>query len=126
MILKNSFYTILDKIKSDGLTTFQVSLDAGHPIFEGHFPGNPITPGVVQIEIIKELIEESISKKVDLKAIGNSKFLNILNPIETPQIKVDLKVNEIDSVIKIDAVIKSEEKAFFKMKSSYILSSASE
>lgn len=125
MILKNSFYTILDKTISDELTSFHVSLDAGHPIFEGHFPGNPITPGVVQIEIVKELIEESISHDVELKAIGNSKFLNILNPIETPKVRVDLKVNQTDSLIKIDAVIKSEDQAFFKIKASYNLPATS-
>lgn len=122
MILKNSFYTILDKTKGDELTSFNVSLDAGHPIFEGHFPENPITPGVVQIEIVKELIEEIISHEVELKAIGNSKFLNILNPIETPKVRADIKVTQTDSLIKVDAVIKSEEKAFFKMKASYNLS----
>lgn len=31
----------------------KISLD--HPIFQGHFPGNPILPGVIQIELMAQV-----------------------------------------------------------------------
>lgn len=30
-------------------------LEEGHPIFAGHFPGNPILPGVMQVEAMAQL-----------------------------------------------------------------------
>lgn len=64
-----------------------------HHIFDGHFPGNPVTPGVVQMEIIKELLSTSLEKPMSLDTMGTCKFLAILNPTETPDVVVTLSVS---------------------------------
>lgn len=55
-----------------------------HPIFEGHFPGNPILPGVVQIEMMAQVSSFALMKAVpnwrDMKmdvmllSVNSSKF----------------------------------------------------
>lgn len=35
---------------------------ADHPIFSGHFPGNPILPGVVQVEMIAQVSSFGLAK----------------------------------------------------------------
>lgn len=61
-----------------------------HPIFAGHFPGNPILPGVVQIEMIAQAAifamhkakDKSIDKKLDVALLGvsSSKFRKPILP----------------------------------------------
>src|SRR5690606_39459978 len=64
MLLKDSFYTITKTTVEDNQLEVKLNINANHEIFEGHFPGNPITPGVVQLEILKELLSIYAGKTV--------------------------------------------------------------
>ena len=65
-------------------------LNEDHPIFAGHFPGNPILPGVVQIEMIAQAAifachkakDDMINKKLEVALLGvsSSKFRKPLVP----------------------------------------------
>lgn len=51
-------FLFVDRIEilQEGLTAVgTVALQEDHPIFEGHFPGRPIVPGVVMIECVAQL-----------------------------------------------------------------------
>ena len=41
----------------------EISIDVHHKIFEGHFPGQPVLPGVCMIQIVKELVEKAMTKR---------------------------------------------------------------
>ena len=46
-MLLDNFYTILSSESSDStIWTIQVKLNPGHPVYQGHFPGHPVVPGV--------------------------------------------------------------------------------
>ena len=52
MLFQNNFYTVKSEDLSESTANFNIELNGDHKIFEGHFPDNPITPGVVQMEIV--------------------------------------------------------------------------
>ena len=54
------------------------------PVYQGHFPGYPITPGVCLVEIALELIAEMAGQagKVRLVAAKNIKFTSPVLPSE--------------------------------------------
>ena len=105
MLLKDSFYTVIaSEPTSEGLVA-QLKINADHGIFEGHFPNNPVTPGVVQLEIVKELVSDFIGRKVNLQSLSNSKFLAILNPKETPIVHVKLSIAESEGLVKVSGQI---------------------
>ena len=56
-MLNSTFYTIRKRTDTEGGVDYRVSLNASHIIYEAHFPGNPVTPGVCIIQIVKELVE---------------------------------------------------------------------
>ena len=58
------FYTLQSYDKNEKSFVANIILNKDHEIFKGHFPGNPVTPGVCMMQIVKELTEEFTGKKL--------------------------------------------------------------
>lgn len=100
-ILTN-FYTLESSEKlENGSFSANIKLNKDHNIFNGHFPGNPVTPGVCMMQIVKELTEEFTGKKLFLKSASNVKFMAIINPFETPDLTMQLDIKEIENEVKV-------------------------
>lgn len=59
-------------------TPWTVPLD--HPAFAGHFPGTPILPGVVLLDIALQVIAGASKLVLDRCEIGSVKFLSPASP----------------------------------------------
>jgi 3-hydroxyacyl-[acyl-carrier-protein] dehydratase len=96
---------------------FTIELNPTHPIYAGHFPGNPVVPGVCQVQIIKELVASIIEKEASLLKSDNIKFLSIIDPVKTPVLKVrlDIKTREHNQW-DINAVMFHDQLVFIKFK----------
>jgi 3-hydroxyacyl-[acyl-carrier-protein] dehydratase len=68
----------------------QIHLNREHPVFEGHFPGNPILPGVCTVQIILELLEKALVKELMLTRAGNIKYLGFISPETMTEVRFDL------------------------------------
>ncbi|MFN9114616.1 MAG: 3-hydroxyacyl-ACP dehydratase [Bacteroidota bacterium] len=120
MILKDQFYTIKSIKESNSDLEANISINPSHEIFSGHFPGNPITPGVVQMEMIKEILSVHFKKPLKLKAVDNCKFLALLNPAANSDLTVKIRfLSSDESVIKISGTITSESTRFLQIQSEY-------
>ncbi|MBK5272536.1 MAG: 3-hydroxyacyl-ACP dehydratase [Bacteroidia bacterium] len=92
-------------------------INAGHKIFEGHFPGQPVVPGVCMMQIVKEIMEKVIGKKTNLIRAHEMKFLAIINPQENNIIQAALKYNiEETGNIVVSATLFKDELTHFKFK----------
>jgi 3-hydroxyacyl-[acyl-carrier-protein] dehydratase len=60
------------------LSHWTVPLD--HPAFAGHFPGTPILPGVVLLDIALQAIADASGIALDNCEISSVKFLSPANP----------------------------------------------
>ncbi len=54
-----------------------------HPAFAGHFPGNPILPGVVLLDEALRAIEVELGLDLRQWQIATAKFLEFVRPGET-------------------------------------------
>jgi 3-hydroxyacyl-[acyl-carrier-protein] dehydratase len=119
-MLENSFYSITNKQVDNQEVIYTIDLNAQHVIFTGHFPDNPVTPGVIQMEIVKELVTDFIQKSVKLETMSNCKFLAILNPKESSTIDIQLTITQgEDALLKVNAVFKNTTTSFLKMTAVY-------
>ncbi|MFH1296142.1 MAG: 3-hydroxyacyl-ACP dehydratase [Bacteroidota bacterium] len=126
-MLKGTFFHILQITESKeeaeadnlpGIFRIAISLDPTHPIYQGHFPGNPVVPGVCQLRIITEIISEITQKEVRLLEADNIKFLSMINPFEHPELAVDCTLQKTEEgYIRVTASISDREKVFYKSKS---------
>ncbi|WP_250255783.1 3-hydroxyacyl-ACP dehydratase [Chryseobacterium sp. Marseille-Q3244] len=114
------FYTLTSYEKADnGSFIAHIHLNKDHDIFKGHFPGNPVTPGVCMMQIIKELTEEFTGSKLFLKTASNVKFMAIINPFETPDLKLQLDITEDDEDVKVKNVTSFGETIALKLSVNY-------
>jgi 3-hydroxyacyl-[acyl-carrier-protein] dehydratase len=86
MKLLNNLYTISERETTFLPVRYDVSLQEKSLIYQAHFPGEPITPGVCIIQIAKELLEDYAQKRYQIKTIKNVKFLNVISPVTTPHV----------------------------------------
>jgi 3-hydroxyacyl-[acyl-carrier-protein] dehydratase len=69
--------------------TDQVSIPAGSPWFQGHFPGDPLLPGIAQLHLVMEAIRATLDEAVCLTGLKRVRFKRIIRPEETIDIAVD-------------------------------------
>ena len=78
-----------------------VSMDEA--FFQGHFPGHPIMPGVLQLEVMKQLSELAVRSTLDpagaadvyLKEVNKVKFRRPANPGD--RIKIETEIIELEA-----------------------------
>lgn len=69
----------------EGATLF---LDPGHAAFQGHFPGDPVLPGVVQVDWAVRLGEEAFGPQGTFAGLSQVKFLEAMRPGETVNLRL--------------------------------------
>jgi 3-hydroxyacyl-[acyl-carrier-protein] dehydratase len=118
-LLHDDFYTTHDIQESENEFGCRLVFNEGHAIFKGHFPGNPVVPGVCMMEIVKELLQLQISKTLMLRKAGNVKFLQLITPDVQPGIKISWKEHEAGYTVK--ANFTSGTATLFKLDGDYII-----
>lgn len=116
-MLQGDFFTInRQEITSNNIHS-NIKLNVEHPIYQGHFPQQPVVPGVCMMQILAELITNALKQKVALKKASQAKFLVPIIPQKNPSLDVQIKYNKNeDGSYKISASILNEETTFFKFK----------
>jgi len=120
-MLLQDFYKVdqLNKLSEDKYEAF-VSLNKDSDIFKGHFPGNPVTPGVCMMQIIKELTEEILGINLFMTNSSNVKFMALINPEKNPKLKLDLEINDSDeNAIKVKNTTMFDETVALKLTNTY-------
>jgi 3-hydroxyacyl-[acyl-carrier-protein] dehydratase len=97
-MLLNKLYSVssFDCSETGDAITACISLVKDHPVFAGHFPGNPVLPGVCTIQIIGELLEKALRRKLMLTRASTIKYLGFISPITTTDLRFDITCKATD------------------------------
>ncbi|MEN8134599.1 MAG: hypothetical protein ABFS18_03555 [Thermodesulfobacteriota bacterium] len=93
------FGEIVDKQVIDreqGTISAELRCPADFPAFDGHFPGQPVLPAVMQLVVVRMLAEELLQVPLDTVKTGKMKFKGMILPDEVVQIRV--AVEKIDGL----------------------------
>lgn len=55
--------------------------------FNGHFPGEPILPGIVQLKLVSDLVTLSEKKKICMSGVSRVKFRSLVRPSDRLDIR---------------------------------------
>ena len=118
MLLSDFYKTIKTDYSKDNPGSFKVTIELNdrHKIFKGHFPGNPVVPGVCMIQIVKEILSKLLKKNLHLSEGSNIKFISVIKPEINKFLNIEYNIKQESDIFRVSAVISFEEKIFFKFK----------
>lgn len=118
-MLLNTYFTIERKKHEGEQHEYSIQLLANHEVYKGHFPGNPVSPGVCQIQTIRECCEDALGKELRILSISQCRFLQLLTPECGQELTLRFGLVEADNetcTYKVDATLLSNEATFVTMK----------
>lgn len=118
-MLIDGLYKVISTENTDKGILSKVHLNKDHAIFKGHFPGNPVMPGVCMIQIIKELTENTTGKNLFLSVSSNIKFMAIINPEINPDLQLAIDITEENGEVKVKNITSFEETVALKLNATF-------
>jgi 3-hydroxyacyl-[acyl-carrier-protein] dehydratase len=122
-LLSDNFFSIPDlhfEDENPDKGSAKLTLNPAHEIFRGHFPGNPVVPGVCIVQMIKETLSQHFKKDLIMVRADEIKFLNIIDPNAHPDIELDIKIKHTgDDLVHCSVVITAADKTFMKFRGSF-------
>jgi 3-hydroxyacyl-[acyl-carrier-protein] dehydratase len=119
MLIKD-FYNQIICNQEDNIIIFSIKLNPNHKVYKGHFPQQAVVPGVIQLQIAKELLEENLKLNLLMNDIIQVKYLKPIIPDQDTIIKFEITIKEQNaSDIKTNVNIGSEDIIFTKAKISF-------
>lgn len=116
-MLLNDFFYIREKEITDSTVLATIDIDPKHIIFEGHFPGQPVVPGVCMMQMFTEIMETVVGMKLTVRKSDHLKFLAVINPLESPTIQVSFTYEKKEgNEIVVSGKFYKEELNFLKFK----------
>ena len=117
MILAGDFYTVVNTIAEAEKIEATLKINPDHEIFQGHFPGQPVVPGVCMMQIVKETLETATSRSLRLHTGLDLKFLSVIDPTKNNTVHLETSYSVLASGdINVTARLFLAETTFFKFK----------
>jgi 3-hydroxyacyl-[acyl-carrier-protein] dehydratase len=113
-LLLNDLYTIQSLTETDHQIQATVKLKSDHAIFKGHFPGQPVLPGVCMMEMISEITGEWLRQSFGIAGGPMIKFLHMIDPQKNPQVSLEIKYQYETDRITTSGRIYSGSEVFMK------------
>jgi 3-hydroxyacyl-[acyl-carrier-protein] dehydratase len=110
-------YTISRLVSADSNFQARITFNPSHPVFEGHFPGKPVVPGVVLVEISAAVASLVAGKELVLKEASVIKFLQVIEPLLNPVVELQGTIlEETEGRFKADLSFSNGEVVFAKLR----------
>ena len=120
-MLLDHFFTIQEQNITNNTLQGIIHFDASHPIFKGHFPEQPVVPGVCMMQTFTEMLEKVLDKKMQLQKADQLKFLAVINPLENAAVNVEFTFEEKeDGTVSVNGRLFKAELNFLKFRGAFI------
>lgn len=120
-MLQNDFFTI-QSTKEIGEQQYMttVKLDDRHKIYEGHFPDQPVTPGVCTLQIVKECAQNITGKSMLITNIASCKYTGMILPRNQRPIDIIISLTPSENqTCSCRAEVRTDKEIFMKLKCTF-------
>lgn len=116
-MLVPDYYSIKEQYKEADSFVFCVALNPACQVYEGHFPGSPVSPGVCNIQMIKECIELATGKELFMNYIQQCRLTTLITPQTHPELNIRIQIlSETAEQVKVRALIESNDETHMDLK----------
>lgn len=89
--------------------------DKSLALFQGHFPGSPLLPGVMQIEMVRFVLEKARKKQFTIHHIKKNKFLKPILPGDPIQVEMDCSEKDNATAVTAKLLVNKDTAGILKM-----------
>ena len=114
--LLNDYYKVDSRVAEGDETIFGISLLPEYCVYAGHFPGEPVSPGVCNIQMIKECAEQLAGKRFFLGYISQCRLSAMISPQKTPRLQMRMQLSEVDGLYKVRAIVYDDTTTYIDFK----------
>lgn len=118
-MLIEGLYTVTRTGQEGDRITASVHLDEHHAVFKGHFPDQPVMPGVCTLQIVQELLEQHLGRPLRLSRASNIKFMALIDPRVDPDLDFELAHAPTEQGVKVTAKVHFKETLAVKLSAEF-------
>ena len=118
MLLKE-FYSVVDSGRTETEFVTEIRINKDHDIYRGHFPGLPVTPGVILMQLFKEEAERQTNKKLQLEQANNVKFMAVVDPNTEAHFFLHSEIQQEKNIVKLKGIARHNGNISLKINSVY-------
>ena len=113
---ENSYFRLLETVPTEGGAVFRVALLPDSPVYRGHFPGRPVSPGVCQVELIRQCAERLTGQRLRIAAVSQCRFTAVASPSVAPEVEVRIAATPAGAKWRIEACVSDAERVYVEYK----------
>ncbi len=116
MKLENNYYKLIG-MSCGGLSgVFHIALCPDCEVYKGHFPGNPVSPGVCNIQTVKECAERLTGQRLQIGSIRRCRLTAVVTPSACPELDVKIDLTPAETGYGITATVSDSARTYMEMK----------
>lgn len=119
-MLKGSLYQLIKIAEEENWIKAMVELNKSDDIFKGHFPNQPILPGVCMMQMVREILETFFEQKLQLLKADDIRFSAMVDPTKDTQLTIQTHFNRVNNelqtktkIVKVDGTVCCKMQAKF-------------
>jgi len=117
MLLENKFYRVLSEERGEGLSAkYRVAILPECNVYDGHFPGDPVCPGVCNIETIKECAILLCGEQLRYSTIKQCRLTALATPTVCPEVDVQVNLSLSGEGYALQATIADDRQTYMILK----------
>jgi len=93
----------------------KITINPYDPVFKGHFPGQPVLPGVFTLAMFKECVSIVLKSDLRFSEIKQCKFTGMVNPFVCNILTLFFTLKRLESGFYIEAHAENGERVVLKM-----------
>ena len=116
MLLEEKYFKLVRMYEEGENIIFQVELLPDCQVYQGHFPGNPICPGVCNIEMLRECVGIYLQNKVYISSIKQCRLTAIATPSICPELDIEVHLEETETGYTVSGKIQDKNTIYLEYK----------